>query len=186
MPIRHHPLTIALHWLSLLLLVGGVAAVLGRDVVEDRALRTLLLELHRNAGVMVLALAAIRLAVRLWKRAHRVEHGLPPLLRRGAQLSHGLLYLGLMAVPLLGWALSSARGQVPLLLGLLPLPALMARDRELAETLEGWHEDLAWVLLTLIALHAAAALWHHHVRRDGVLRAMWPSLTSIPRGTPQP
>lgn len=180
MSVRHRPLTIVLHWLSLLLIVGGVACVLAREGVEDRGLRLLLLELHRNAGLLVLALAALRLLTRLRPGHARPEHGLPTVLRRLAKASHGLLYLGLLATPLLGWALSSARGQLPQLFGLLPLPALVARDRDLAETLAECHEALAWLLIVLIGLHAAAALWHHHVRKDDVLRSMLPRFRSVP------
>lgn len=182
MPARHHPLTITLHWLTLLLIVGGVGCVLLREAVEDRDARLLLLNLHRNAGLLVMALAALRLISRWPLAAHRVNGHLPKPLRLGSQVGHALLYLGLLAIPLLGWALSGARGQTVELFGLLPLPALMARDRDLAETLEEWHGDLAWLLIGLSTLHALAALWHHYGRRDGVLHSMWPRF----RRTPSP
>jgi cytochrome b561 len=173
---RHHPLTISLHWLTLLLVFAGVACVLLRELVEDRDLRLLLLELHRNAGLLVLLVTSLRLFSRWPLAAHRINAGLPPPLHLAAKLGHGLLYLSLAAIPMLGWALSSARGQTVNLFGWLPLPALLGRDRDLAESLEAWHGNLAWALIALVSLHAAAALWHHYGRRDGVLRSMLPAL----------
>lgn len=184
MPNRHHPLTIALHWLSLFLLVAGVACVLLRELLEDREQRLLLLDLHRNAGLLVLLVTSLRLFSRWPLAVHRINAGLPSLLRLASRLGHGLLYLGLTSIPLLGWALSSARGQTVRLFGALPLPALLGRDRDLAESLEAWHSNLAWALIALIAVHAVAALWHHYGRRDGVLDSMLPMLRKPTSPTP--
>ena len=95
-------------------------------------------------------------------------------MRIAAWLTHAALYAALLALPLLGWALSDAAGKPPHLFG-LALPALVAEDDDLADRLLAWHQDLAWVLLALVSLHIAAALWHHFIRRDDVLRAMWPA-----------
>jgi len=93
-----------------------------------------------------------------------------------ASALHALLYVLLLSIPLLGWALSSARGQaVALPLG-VNLPALLAKDLDLADSLEQLHSIAAWSLAALAGLHAAAAIWHHRVRRDGVLVAMLPRL----------
>ena len=180
MRFRHQSLTIALHWISVLLLAGGVGCVVVREWVDDRSLRLLLLDLHRNAGLLLMVLAGLRLGLRAARRAGRLDHRLPTGLRHLSGLSHGMLYLGLLSIPLLGWALSSARGQSPRVLGMLPLPSLVGRDRDLAELLERWHANLAWALLVLIGMHAVAALWHHYVRKDGVLRSM------LPHGRPSP
>jgi cytochrome b561 len=60
-------------------------------------------------------------------------------------------------------------------LGLTPLPALVPIDPDVADTFSELHETTAWVLTALIAAHVAAALWHHFMRRDGVLASMWPT-----------
>ena len=174
MPSRHHSLTIVLHWLTLILLVGGVASVLARELFDDRALKLLLLNVHRSAGLMILLAVAARLLTRWPLGAGRVNDDLPASMRWASQLSHAGLYLGLVSIPVLGWCLSNARGQVVSLLGLLPLPTLLERNRDLAETLESWHENLAWALIALATLHAIAALWHHYHRKDAVLRSMLP------------
>lgn len=174
MPRRHHLLTITLHWLTLMLLMVGLAAVLSRELTDDRALRLLLLDVHRSAGLLILVTVGLRLLTRWPLAAHRVNADLPAALHLASRLGHTALYLGLLAIPMLGWALSSARGQPVQLLGLLPLPALLERNRDLAETLESWHENVAWVLIGLASIHAIAALWHHYFRKDDVLRSMLP------------
>jgi cytochrome b561 len=75
---------------------------------------------------------------------------------------------------LLGWALSNAQDRPVHLFG-LTLPALVGADEDLADMLQTWHVDAAWVLLALALMHAVAALWHHFVVRDDVLRAMLPN-----------
>ena len=88
-------------------------------------------------------------------------------------VGHGLLYLGLLLLPALGYALACARyGHVDF--AGIPLPSLIERDRDLAETLEMVHGWAGWGMLALIGLHAFAALLHHHVFKDNVLRAMLP------------
>jgi cytochrome b561 len=96
--------------------------------------------------------------------------------RRAAALAHTLIYLLLLAMPALGWLLSNARGQAVSLPGLGTLPMLTGRDLDLADELEAWHGGAGWMLAALTAVHMAAALWHHWVRRDAVLAAMWPGL----------
>jgi len=80
----------------------------------------------------------------------------------------------LIALPVVGWALTSAH-DIPLsFLGVIHLPKLVAADSELADNLERLHVWLAWGLLAAVAIHVAAALWHHFIRRDAVLDAMLP------------
>jgi cytochrome b561 len=160
-----------LHWLTVLLLVIVGTLALTRDEVSGRAARQWLLEGHRHVGLLVLALAAIRIAMRIRLRPWRsIETS--PLLRAVAWLTHAALYLLLLAMPLIGWALSNAEGKPVHWLG-LTLPTLVMDDEDLADRLLAWHQGVAVALLALIALHAGAALWHHFVRRDEVLRLMW-------------
>lgn len=179
-PARRQPRAIILlHWGSLALILAAVTVVLLREAFDDRGVRLALLDLHRDAGLLVLAATALRLAARL--RHARLPAGDDPWpLRLAAAGVHLALYLLLGAQPLLGWALSDARGQHHALFGVLPLPVLSGADADLADTLADWHEGVAWGLAALVALHAAAALWHHYVRGDTVLRAMLPAAEADP------
>jgi len=97
-------------------------------------------------------------------------------MQRAALGAHLALYALLLTLPLLGLATSQAHAVHVRLFGLLQLPMLVPADADLADTLSDWHVWLAWALLVLVALHVAAALWHHAVRRDGVLHAMLPAV----------
>ena len=168
-------MTRVLHWGTAVAIVIAVAAMFIRDAVEDKLLRQLLLEIHRQLGMLILITAVLRLAARL--RIGLADHapGMAAALRRTAEAAHGLLYGMLIALPLVGWALSSAHGITVALFGAVPLPKLVTPDSELADTLSDYHVWLAWGLLLLVGMHVAAAAWHHFVRRDAVLRAMLPS-----------
>jgi cytochrome b561 len=83
-------------------------------------------------------------------------------------------------VPLLGWLQSSAAGFQVVWFGVLPLPDLIGKDKSMAGILKELHAGSVNLLVTLAALHAAAALYHQHVRHDGVLARMVPWLRSKP------
>ncbi len=173
--VRHPVLTRALHWGTVIAIVVAVLAMFARDALEDKALRQLLLEVHRQLGLVVLFAAALRIGVRL--RAGLADHAadLTAVLRRAAGAAHVLLYGLLIALPLVGWAVCSAHGISLMFLGLVHLPDLLSADSELADTLSDYHVWLAWGLLGLVGAHVAAALWHHFVRKDAVLAAMLPT-----------
>jgi cytochrome b561 len=165
---------VALHWLTAFALVAAAALILIRGEVGGRALRQWLLEGHRHFGLLVLALFCLRVAARLRMRRLPGVEGAGWMIRAAAALTHIALYALLLSLPLLGWALSDALGKPVHLFGLV-LPSLVEPDPDLADTLQAWHLDAAWVLLALVALHVGAALWHHFVRRDRVLRDMLPT-----------
>jgi cytochrome b561 len=172
-PPRHPAKLMLLHWLTVLCLLLAATLILTRDQVAGRALRMWLLEGHRNVGLCVLALFFARVALRFRPRHLIPADRAPRLLGWLATLNHLALYALLLAQPLLGWALSDAQGKPVHLLG-AKLPALVMPDEDLADALQGWHQWAAWLLLGLILLHVGAALWHHFVLRDGVLRRMLP------------
>jgi cytochrome b561 len=170
--LKHHRAIIALHWIMAILVAAAFAIILWREGLDDSDQQKWLLDVHRTIGLSVLALVGVRAVVRLiWGREPVVP--LPPLMKLGSTLSHIALYAAMIALPLLGWAQSSAKARHFKLFD-ITLPSLVARDPDQADMLAEWHETLAWVLLAVIGLHAAAALWHHYVRKDGVLRSMMP------------
>jgi cytochrome b561 len=164
------PLAIrALHWLTALIVLIAVVAVLGHELVEEKSLRKLVMDVHKQAGVLVLLLTGLRVLFRVVSK--RPGPALTGWSAKAAVAGHGLIYLILFALPLLGWSLVNARGGAVSLFGAV-LPALFARDRDLAETLEQVHETLGWALIALVVVHVLAAIWHHRFKKDRVLAAM--------------
>ncbi|WP_372362776.1 cytochrome b [Xanthomonas sp. NCPPB 1325] len=162
-----------LHWLTVLCLVMAASLILLRAELDGRALRQWLLEGHRHFGLMVLLLFVLRVALRL--RLRKLPPGPPaPLITRLlAGATHLAMYGLMLALPLIGWSLSNAFGKTVYLFG-LPLPNLIEVDADLGDTLGTWHLNAAWALLALVLLHIGAALWHHLVLRDGLLRRVLP------------
>ena len=121
----------------------------------------------------LLALSALRL---LWRLTHRppADVPMPAWQRAAAHGTHHLLYLLFFAVPLVGWAYSSAAGFPIVLFGVLPLPDFVSPDKALSEAIKPWHAYLAYALAVLVVLHVAGALKHRFVDRDGLLGRMLP------------
>jgi cytochrome b561 len=170
---RYTGVAIALHWLLALMIVGSFSVGLYMHELPVSPTRLKLYNWHKWAGVTILSLSALRL---LWRLANRPPADLPAprWQQQAAHLTHGALYLLFFAVPLAGWAYSSAAGFPIVWFGVLPLPDFVSPDKALAETLKEVHATLAWALAALVVLHVAAAMKHHFVDRDGLLSRMRP------------
>ena len=179
--IATHPrLVIVAHWATALALVLVFTLVLSRELIDEKVWRLLLLQGHRVAGLTVWLFALTRLVLRSRLPLANSKGGLAWPQRFASQATQVLLYACLLSLPVLGWLLTNARGQVVDLPLLRSLPVLLDRDLDLADDLESWHSTLASVMVGLVSLHGAAAVWHHRIRRDGVLMAMWPGLRRRP------
>jgi len=172
-----HPKPIVVgHWVTAALLLIVFSLVLSREWLDDKTARVLLLQAHRAVGLLIGSMAILRLALRSRLPLATPATPLATWQLWMSRLTQALMYGLLLSLPVLGWLLTNARGQPVSLPVLGSLPLLMERDLDLADTLELVHSWAAWGLLALIALHGAAAVWHHHIRRDGVLAAMLPGL----------
>ncbi len=170
---RYTGTAIALHWLLALAIAGSFGMGLYMADLPFSPLKLKLFNWHKWAGMTILALSALRL---LWRLTHRPPPDLPmPAWQtRAAQLTHGLMYLAFFAIPLTGWAMTSAKGYPVVWFGVLPLPDFVAKDKALGETLEAVHSLLAWSLAALVLAHLGGALKHHFIDRDGLLQRMLP------------
>ena len=135
-------------------------------------------QLHKSVGITILALAAVRLLWRLFNPAPPLPASMPSWERTAARVSHALLYLMLFAQPLIGFLQSNAANFPVVWWGVVRLPPLIGTDEPLAETLLEGHVWNSRLLLALVLIHAAAALRHHFLLRDDVLRRMLPSAPS--------
>ena len=171
---RHPLLTRVLHWGTVVILLVSVGAILYRETTEQRVLRQVLMELHRQLGLLVLLILVARVVVCSLKGLVNHAPDLSAGMRCAATLAHWSIYGVLAGLVLLGWALCNAHAIHLRVFGVVPLPDLVAADSDLADTLSDYHIWAAWVLLSLVVPHVLAALWHHYIRRDGVLTAMLP------------
>lgn len=175
---RYSTTAITLHWLLALALVGIFAVGLYMTSLPFSPARLKLYNWHKWAGVSILTLSALRL---LWRLTHRppalpaaVQAAMPRWQQTAHHATHHLLYLLFFAVPLLGWAYSSAAGFPIVFLGLVQLPDFVPVSPALAETIKPLHWISAYALAALVVLHVAAALKHHLIDRDGLLSRMLP------------
>jgi len=131
--------------------------------------------LHKSIGLTLLGLALLRLGWRACE--HRpVLPPMPPWQARAAGTVHAVLYALMFTIPLSGWLYNSAAGFPLRWFGLVNLPALAASNPALKSLAHAIHHAAVWVLLALVALHAAAALKHHFADRDRTLALMVPGL----------
>jgi cytochrome b561 len=160
------------HWATAaLLLVGfGIGISMTRWVAEENRIQVY--SWHEWVGLTVFALTAIRVWRRTRGSAPPIE--LPPFERRVRAVVHTAIYLVLIVQPITGYMMTSAFGFDIVYLGLVPLPRIVAENRELATRLQGIHETLAITLFLLFLLHLGAIANHHLFRRDGVMRRMLP------------
>jgi len=160
-----------LHWLMAVLILTILFIGAGMVSTASDAYPALL-AWHRPVGIAILALASLRLAVRLTHRPPPLPRDLPAIQVAAAKGSHYLLYGLMFAMPLLGWAMLSAAGSPVLLWQGTALPPILAHDAHLFGWLRWAHGLLGYAFFLLILGHLGAALFHGLIRRDGVLGSM--------------
>jgi cytochrome b561 len=169
---------IAFHWISVLLVV--TVGVLG--LLHDswpKKTQAFWINIHALIGLLLWLLLIARL---MWRRRH-APPALPAdvgeLSRRLSALVHAALYTLLFVIPMLGIVTFIWHGRV-FDFGLFRVNFGVRSNRAIFNPTEDIHGDLAYALFALVGLHACAALWHHFIRRDGVLRRMWPASVGKP------
>lgn len=171
---RYHPLSQTLHWvIAGLIVLQFILANLAEGAEESgSALRELaLLANHKSVGITVLVLVVVRLAWRVKTPPPQLPT-MPQWQITASHISHWLLYALILSLPVSGWLMSSASAYSVSWFNLLQLPDFVAPNPDLKETFESAHELLAEVLLIVAAVHVLAALKHHLVDKDDVLRRM--------------
>ena len=175
-PTRYTSTAIVLHWLAAALILGNFAFGLYMTDLPVSPDKLRYYSWHKWAGMTILLLSALRLLWRLWHPSPDLPSAMPPWQRRLAGASHHLLYVLFFAIPLTGWLFSSASGFPVVYFGIVPLPDLIAKNKELADLMQTTHSSLNYLLATLVVIHGAAALKHHLADGDDVLVRMLPFL----------
>lgn len=167
---------IGLHWIVAILIFAtfGLGLIVSNMSFSPTALKYI--SYHKWLGVTVFIFAVFRVIWRLTHAAPALEESLSRFEKMAANAAHHLLYLLIFAVPLSGYFYSLAAGFPVVYLGIFPLPVLIERNVELAGTLKLLHQVLVYSMAGLVVLHAAGALKHYFIDRDGTLARMLPFL----------
>lgn len=169
----------ALHWVTALTVFGVLAGGLtlgalgfqGATEVFGEAGRNFIYKYHKTFGVVVLILMTIRIVVKLMHGRPDYAEPLAPFERIASAAVHGLLYVALLAMPILGW-LATGAGGFPVEFFNWVLPPILSRDKDLSETLFALHELVGFLIIALLILHIGGALRHAVIKKDGVLSRM--------------
>ncbi len=174
-PAQHYTsIAKGLHWLMALLIVGLIPLGLYMHELPLSPQKLQLYSWHKWAGVSVFVLLLVRVAWRLAFPPPPLPSQMSRWQQKAAHAGHLALYLLMLALPVSGWLMSSAKGVQTVWFGVLPLPDLLEKDKVLGAQLAELHEFLSWTLVALLAAHVGAALKHQGGDRDDVLTRMLP------------
>lgn len=167
-----------LHWLMSLLLFSMLALGFYMSDLPLSPQKLQLYSWHKWAGVSAFLLLVIRLAWRLTHQPPAMSTQMPKIQKLAAHLGHGALYVLMFVIPLSGWLMSSAKGFQTVWFGVLPIPDLIEKNKELGAVLAEVHELLNITLIVILVVHIAAAVKHHFLDKDDTLRRMLPRESS--------
>ena len=177
---RYSTVSLVLHWLIAALVVTQIVLVTAHEATEGSASRELL-NMHKSVGLSILVLTLVRLGWRIANPAIPLPMEMPRWQKLLARTNHVLFYVLLIAMPLVGWAASSAAGRDIVWFGLFNWPLLpVGGGREMAGNLMDVHEAAAKLLIFLVVLHIVGALKHQFIDRDNVLHRMIPLIPRRP------
>ena len=172
--VRYTATAIALHWLMALLLIALFSVGVYMHELPLSPWKLKIYSWHKWAGVTAFLLVLFRLAWRVAHRPPELPAAMSPAMRMAAHAGHALLYLLMIAIPLSGWLMSSAKGFQTVYFGVLPIPDLLQKNKELGDLLHEVHESLNFLLVAVVIGHVGAALKHQLIDKDGLLNRMMP------------
>ena len=161
-----------LHWVvaALVLLMIPVGIVIANE--WGGPAQTFLYNLHKSIGVTLIPLVIVRLIYRLLNPPPPLPDDIPAIQKVAAYTTHWALYALLLVQPMVGYVMTSAYPAPVPFFGLFNLPPIWPEDRALSDRLSVVHLYLGLSIAVFAAMHIAAALFHHFVRKDRVLMRM--------------
>ncbi|MFL6758884.1 cytochrome b [Sphingomonas sp.] len=166
--LRYSNVAVTFHWLAVALVLFQIWLGLSFADLAEGPQRANLFIWHRTVGAVILLLVLARLTYRLLNPPPPYPPELPRWERVAGTWNHRLFYLLLIAMPIGGFVAVSGLTPRPTitLLGGIAIPKLPGISKELGELAAAVHSAAAWLLIALIALHAAAALKHQFFDRN--------------------
>jgi cytochrome b561 len=171
----HYPATSKLlHWLVAACVLITAPVAIAMTNIDKGPTQDALYNLHKSLGVLILILMVVRLINRLALGALAAEVEIEPWQKRASSIVHTSLYVLLLAMPIVGYIANSAYGATTPFFGLFELPQMIGKNEGLATQLFTLHRWVGWLVILLVLTHISAALYHHFIRRDAVLKRMLP------------
>ena len=168
-----------LHWLVALMVITMLIVGFTMGSVQE-PLQSQMYGFHEEFGLTLLGILLFRIYWRAVNAQPKLPHSLRAWEKILAQLTHYLLYIAIVVMICSGWAKSTSSGYTPNFYGLFELPMpFVAVSKEVSHLAKQIHLTTVWVLITLVSLHILAALSHHYIYKDNVLRRMLPSRKKI-------
>ena len=168
-----------LHWSMALCILAALFVGVGMlSSITPKYL--ILIQIHKTLGIAILVLALVRLVLRVVDGAPPLPPDLPFLLKFVAESSQYVLYLFMIGMPILGWAMLSASSHPVVLFGGVHLPPILPVNARLYTLLQRAHDYLGFTFFALILAHIAGLLFHKLVRNDGIFETMAPATSKDP------
>lgn len=168
-----------LHWLVAFGLIATFSVGFYMQGLSLSPEKLKLYSWHKWAGISLFILIVIRLAWRISHPAPALPDTMKPIEKFIAHAGHGLLYALMLIIPISGWLMSSALGVQTVWFGVLPLPDLVLKNETLGELLLNLHVIFNYTLLLAVIGHIAAALQHHFIKKDQILKRMLPFTSKV-------
>ncbi len=165
---------ILLHWGIAIIIIGLLAEGLYMVGLPISLQKLKLFGWHKEYGMLILALASLRLGWRLTNRVPLLPETIPVWQKWAATAVHWAFYGFMFAMPLTGWLITSAASLPVSFFGWFTLPDLVSADPSLQKIVTQLHQWVGYGLIATICLHTGAALEHHFIRKDNVLKGMLP------------
>ena len=160
------------HWLLFLMLTFSIVAGNFLASMPKGAEKLQAAGMHKSFGAVLLMLIMLRLVWRLINETPRLPDETTAGEAFAAKAMHWGLYVLMFAQPLAGIMMSQAAGIPVSFFGLFEFPVFLDKDPELAKTFLSIH-GAVWIILVIAVIgHAGAALHHHFIRKDNVLKQM--------------
>lgn len=171
---RYGWVAMSLHWIIAILIIGMLGLGLYMKALPVSLEKLKLYGWHKEFGLLVLMLATFRVGWRFANITPALPGDMPLLDKFLAHSVHFALYILMFAMPITGWLLTSAAGLPPSFFGLFVLPSLVAPNQELFNLFGQVHFWLGCAFIGLICAHTGAALQHHFIKKDDILRRILP------------
>jgi cytochrome b561 len=179
MQARYTGTAITLHWLLALLLLGQfVFGLMLEDIPRGTPARGTFVNLHKSSGIVIGVLVLLRIGWRLTHRPPPLPATMPAWQRHAARLSHIVLYLCMVALPLSGYLASNFSRHGIKFFNLVHWLPWGPDDKTLYALFNQAHHLAALLLAVFVVLHLLAVAKHMLIDRDGLLSRMWPQRTT--------